>query len=242
MTCSNVKICKKCNINKDVADFNKTKSSKDGLAFYCRACSKVILKNQYIKTGDRHRQSKKDKRKLGTSNDAATSRKSYSKNKETILEQKKDYYLKNRSKIDQAHAAYLKNNESSRIRRRRHNDEYDRKRKEIDPLYRLRKSLRTKIRNDIIRFRYSKKKSTLKMIGCTFEFLLEHLGPNTLKIGYHIDHMCPCAQAQNEEELLKLQHYTNLQVISSIENIKKSNKATDLAVQKCREILNREWI
>lgn len=29
-------------------------------------------------------------------------------------------------------------------------------------------------------------------------------------LGWDVDHICPCSQAQNEEELIKLQHYTNL--------------------------------
>ena len=58
----------------------------------------------------------------------------------------------------------------------------------------------------------------------------------------HLDHICPCAQAQNEEELIKLQHYSNFQWLPAEDNLKKYDSKTPDAEQKCIELLNREWI
>ena len=41
---------------------------------------------------------------------------------------------------------------------------------------------------------------------------------------WHIDHIVPLSSANNEEELYKLCHYTNLQPLWAEENLKKSNK------------------
>ena len=41
---------------------------------------------------------------------------------------------------------------------------------------------------------------------------------------WSIDHITPISSAQTEEEIYKLNHYTNLQPMWHIDNIKKSNK------------------
>jgi hypothetical protein len=41
---------------------------------------------------------------------------------------------------------------------------------------------------------------------------------------WHIDHIIPLASADTEEEVLKLYHYTNLQPLWAIDNIRKGSK------------------
>ena len=80
-----------------------------------------------------------------------------------------------------------------------------------------------------------KSDNTIKLIGCTTEFLKEYLekqfksGMNwnnhTIK-GWHIDHIIPCSSfdLSDFEQQKKCFHYTNLQPLWYDENIKKSNK------------------
>ena len=42
--------------------------------------------------------------------------------------------------------------------------------------------------------------------------------------GWHIDHKIPLCSANNETELLKLFHYTNLQPLWAEDNLKKNGK------------------
>ena len=76
---------------------------------------------------------------------------------------------------------------------------------------------------------------TFKMVGCTPEFLKEYLEKkfkpgmtwkNHTTRGWHIDHKIPLSLAKTSEDIerLKLMHYTNLQPLWSVENIRKSNK------------------
>ena len=46
--------------------------------------------------------------------------------------------------------------------------------------------------------------------------------------GWHIDHIIPLSSANSDEELMKLCHFTNLQPLWYLENLKKSNKLIKL--------------
>lgn len=77
--------------------------------------------------------------------------------------------------------------------------------------------------------------SSVELLGCTRKFLVSYLeslfkpgmtwknyGPN----GWHIDHIKPCASFDliKPEEQRKCCHYTNLQPLWAIDNIKKSDR------------------
>jgi hypothetical protein len=47
------KICKKCNIEKKLEEYNKDKYSKDGYRYRCRECTSVEYKNFYYNNLDR---------------------------------------------------------------------------------------------------------------------------------------------------------------------------------------------
>jgi len=76
-----------------------------------------------------------------------------------------------------------------------------------------------------IRRGFKKNTRTEKLLGCTFEELLNHLDiPSdffTNRSKYHIDHIVPLATAKTEEAVIALCHYTNLQVLTAEENLAK---------------------
>ena len=80
---------------------------------------------------------------------------------------------------------------------------------------------------------YTKKSKTYKILGCDYETIYHHL-LNTYIKNYncewdgkekvHIDHIIPISIANSEEEVIKLCHYSNLQLLKEKDNILKSNK------------------
>jgi hypothetical protein len=162
--------------------------------------------------------------------------------------------MNNRNKINENTRRYRENNKEKEILRNRvwkennkekttesrkkwreknkeHIKEYKRKYEnhkiKTDTLYKLKKILR----NNIIRGIKHKKFTTPEIIGCDYIFFKTYFeslfieNMNWDNHGeWHIDHKIPLSTAKNEEELYKLNHYTNLQPLWSTDNLKKSNK------------------
>lgn len=145
---------------------------------------------------------------------AESKRKWYEANKERALEHSRNYYASNKE--------YLTEN------KRR----YHKHRRDSDPLYRLSCNIRSLINQAFKRNGYSKNTKTRAIIGCSFEYLLAHLYNSAVinygyydpGIHYHIDHIIPSSSAASEEELIMLNHYSNLQYLTPQDNLKKSDK------------------
>ena len=91
--------------------------------------------------------------------------------------------------------------------------------------------MRGRLRKYLIILNISKKNKTFEIVGCSPQFLKEHLEKQFVdgmtwenRSEWHIDHKIPLSSAKTEEELYKLCHYTNLQPLWAEENLKKSNK------------------
>ena len=75
-----------------------------------------------------------------------------------------------------------------------------------------------------------KKNKKVEILGCTPEFLKEYLEKQFTEgmtwenhglYGWHIDHIIPLSSATTKEEVIKLNHYSNLQPLWAIDNLKK---------------------
>jgi hypothetical protein len=110
------------------------------------------------------------------------------------------------------------------------NERYQKERKKIDPLFKLKAILRSRISKDLKNKGYSKKSKTYKLLGADFDTVYQHLVQTAISnygfydknVSYHVDHIVPCCTAKNEKELINLQHYKNLQFLSKQDNLKKS--------------------
>jgi len=141
-------------------------------------------------------------------------RKEYVLNKkEDISKKKKDYYLSNKKKFDDYAREYIKN------------------RLKTDPLFRLIFNLRQRVRSYCKAIRANKTTRTKEMIGLDLAGFKSHIeskfqeGMTWDNYGqWHVDHIKPISLARNEQEIIELNHYTNLQPLWASENLKKSNR------------------
>jgi hypothetical protein len=91
--------------------------------------------------------------------------------------------------------------------------------------------MRSRLRSFLKTRNITKKNKTFDIVGCSPEFLKEHLESQFVegmawdnRKEWHIDHIIPLSSAKTEEDIYKLCHYTNLQPLWAEDNIKKSNK------------------
>jgi hypothetical protein len=166
------------------------------------------------------------------------------KNKEKIKESNRKYAIKNREKIFAYHAKYRKENKEEINRKIREwyykNTKKVKKRiKMYNKVYRntlhfkIKDNMRRRIRTALKKDNGKKTQRTMKLVGCTVEELKQHI-EKQFKPGmswkkrhlFHIDHIIPCASFDLTKlsQQKKCFHYTNLQPLWAIDNIKKGAK------------------
>ena len=95
-------------------------------------------------------------------------------------------------------------------------------------------NIRTSISQSFLRTcngKFVKKNKTQEILGCSFEFFLNFIS-SQFKDGMslerlseiHLDHIIPISSAKTEEEVIKLNHYTNFQPLWASDNFKKGDK------------------
>ena len=154
------------------------------------------------------------------------------KNKERSRKHSKKYQKTYPERVRNSQKKFYKNNKT---KCRKQHSEWWKKRFHSDPLFRLLHNARNTIWKILKRQNVKKTQTTVELIGCAPEFLKKHLesqfteGMTWENYGYrgwHIDHIIPCSSfdLSDEDQLKQCCHYTNLQPLWWIDNIKKSNK------------------
>lgn len=153
----------------------------------------------------------------------------YHKNKEKTKLKNKEWYQKNKKRKMETFKKWISIPEN-REKRNKRVWEYIKNREKNDPLFKLIRKIRTNIYRAFKIKKMTKRCKSWQMIGCSYEDLQNHLiqtaiknyghfDPNNTK--YNIDHIIPLSSAKNEKELIKLQHYTNLQLLTEHHNKQK---------------------
>lgn len=217
------KKCTKCSVLKSVQEFHKNYMSKDGFTHICKTCKTDYNSNatlyEPLKNGS------KSCSKCGLD-------KNYS---DFNLDRKsKDGLTKNCSKCNADRTLTYKKLNKEKVRK------YEKDRINNNPLIKMSSRVRGLISNTFKRAckgEFNKSQSSESIIGCTIEQFMNHLeelftknmsfenygactSGNCHKV-WHIDHKIPISSAKTEEDIIRLNHYTNLQPMWAEENLRK---------------------
>lgn len=223
-----MKICSKCNVEKELTEFHTDSREKDKKSVHCKLCRKSANRARYLV----------DKEKI-----LLNIKKYYHENKEAIrVTVKNNYTPERRSKYLEKKKSYRKTDRSKQLRK-----DWLAK----NPVYTLLKNLRGRHQPF---FRYNIKQgldySTTKDLGCSAEFFKQYIESkfeggmtwDNYGIGngfWNLDHIISLDYAiKNNLNLKYILHYLNLQPMWAISNIQKSNKVTTDVDKHLESIVN----
>ena len=193
------KVCSKCGIGKPVLDFYTAPNTDNGLRKRCKECMKSHMRQYYT---------------LNRTEFLSKNKKYYDDNSEKCKIAAKRWHDANK----ESYSAYKKT--------------YKKKRCNTEPLFKLREALGVRIRQSLSNRGFTKKSRTREMVGLDFEYLRNYL-EYTWFLNYgteydgqpvHIDHIVPCSAANTEQEIIALQHWSNLQYLTPEDNLAKSDR------------------
>lgn len=210
------KICIECKVLKSIELFVKNRN-------LCKLCMKEYKKSYQLKNKDFLKEKSKsyyidNKEKIL---DRVSSH--YEKNKEKKIEYQKEYSQINKEKVAEYKYEYSQINKE---KIRKYKNDYQNRRRKEDTVFMLKHSLNRAIRRSLKCKGLSKSKKTVEVLGCTIEFFkiyieerfIDDMSWDNYGKNWDIDHIIPLSTAGTEEDVLKLNHYTNLQPLDSYIN------------------------
>ncbi len=217
------KKCNICDTIKSIDDFYKNQTR-------CKLCTKQYNLDNKNKIKE-YKKSYRDENKEFISKN---NKDYYLNNKERINKNNNLYYLNNKDYMKKVQKDYRDNNrEELTLKNREYSKKY-RESKSNDYLWLLTTSIRSSISKSIINNGFSKNSKTEEILGCSFEefkiYLESKFEPwmtwdnrglynnSKLNYGWDIDHKIPLDSAKTEEDLIRLNHYSNLQPLCSYTN------------------------
>jgi hypothetical protein len=241
-----MKKCTVCKIEKDFSEFAKHKCTKDGLHHDCRSCAAEYrkrnrekrrlynieynkknpnVKKEYLeKNKDRISEIKRlSARRCRERNKDEVNRKARERyhSSQEIRDKKKKYREENKQLYRDAANRYSSKNREKMSQK--HRD-----RMASDSIYALKRKIRDAIKNALSKKGYSKTGRTCEILGCEYDFFIQYIesqfyGDMTWKT-VTIDHIKPLKTAKTLEDVILLNHYTNLQPLFLEDNSKKKDK------------------
>lgn len=165
----------------------------------------------------------------------------YELNKQVESDNKKEYYLNNKEKLKIRGITYYKDNKSL-IKKKKQvykNRGYFKRRCQVDKLFKLSTNIRGLINCSFKNNFLKKNTKTNKILGCSFEEFKKYIeyqfedwmnwdnyGKYTGNYNetWQFDHIIPVSKGKTEEEIIKLNHYTNFRPLCSKLNHEKRDK------------------
>jgi hypothetical protein len=157
----------------------------------------------------------------------------YKQNKAKALSNAKEYKNVNKDKLKIKRKEYLKNNINNT---RKTNNINKKKRLLTDKLFKVKVNISSLIAQSFKNKSLNKQSKTIDILGCDYIQFKQHLeskfepwmnwdnygnpkdGIFELNKTWDIDHIIPLSTASSEEDIVRLNHYTNLQPLCSYTN------------------------
>jgi len=217
------KKCYICDSIKEIEDFYKNQTR-------CKVCTKQYI----IDNKERIHKYKKQYRIDNIEFVSESDKKYYSKNKERIRENQSKYYLENKEEVRLIQKEYRENNRELLTIKNREYAKTQYNKKKSDPLFKTKQICRGMIGNSLRLNGYTKNSKTEDILGISFEDFKLYLESKfeswmnwenhgkfksgELNYGWDVDHIIPLDSAEAEDDIIKLNHYTNLQPLCSYTN------------------------
>ena len=211
--------------------------------WYLKNKEKISAKTKirYQENKEQKKAYDKEYRKNNKEKKKAKGKEYYQKNKEHIKKINNEYVLKNKEKTALRKKEWAEKNKvviKNRLKKYREENRENLNKKQIeriekDPIF----SIATKLRKSILKsFReraFEKRGKTVEILGCSFEEFKEHIESlfepwmtwenrgkynGELNYGWDIDRIIPLCTANSIEDIIKLNHYTNLRPLCSYTN------------------------
>jgi len=198
------KVCNKCNVDKEVTEFYSGRRR-------CKLCYNKYKKKSTPEQREEYNRRRKEK---------------YYENHEEELEKSRLWKKRNPEKVVEYRRGYMSG--------------YEKKRMENDPLYNVSRTVRNLIKCSIYHKGFTKNSRTFEILGCSYEDFKLHIESHwedwmnwdnyglyngKENCGWEYDHIIPVSSAKCEEDIYKLNHYSNIQPLCSYVNrcVKRNN-------------------
>jgi hypothetical protein len=213
------KICSKCNLEKDTNSFRISKVNFDGRFNWCKDCEKKYKREHY----------QLNKQKIDKKN-----KKWKEKNRKKYDEYHNQYYQNNKEKLSKNYKDYYeKNKKQIQIQKQK----YDNNKRKNNLLHKFTQNIRVLIRLMLKKKGFSKSSHTYEILGISYKECLSYLFEKAKlrypdfqpkdfleNNNYHIDHITPLVTAKTENDVIRLCHYTNLQLLTKEDNLEKLDR------------------
>lgn len=223
-----MKICNKCNEEKELTEFIFRKDRNKHFS-YCKECYNIKTRNYYNKNLILNREKarlKKEKRKNTDSVRFKVNEliKLINENESVCTKclaiKDKSCFIKDNSRKNKL-SSYCKECKNKYFRNKKNND--------IN--FKIICNLRSSLSESIRKNKLSKEYKTLDILGISledFKLFIESKFKEDMSWDnygkWHIDHIIPISYGKNIEEIYKLSYYTNFQPLWMIENCSKGNR------------------
>ena len=250
-------VCRKCEINLPISDFYFERGKIKTTCKKCRNTLNRERYKVWSQTESGKLSIKKSessyKRKLSNERKIIREEKLRLKNEEierVKLEKQEKLKIKEEESLRKSQELELNKNlerekimelydvttweEVRKIRNRETKSKRWKERFEGDSLFKFRKLIQNNIRNSFKRKGFSKTSKCCEILGADWGTVKEYFESKFVdgmswdnQGDWHIDHILPISTAVTEEDVLRLNHYTNLQPLWAEDNIKKSDVLTE---------------